>query len=368
MAVELYVGLMSGTSMDAADAVLVDLGDSRPELMGTHSQPISASLRAELLALAAPGADEITRLGQLDIRLGQLFAESVNLLLDTLGVAAEEVTAIGSHGQTVRHSPGGAWPFTVQIGDPNVIAEKTGITTVADFRRRDMAAGGQGAPLVPAFHAALFRNDVSDRVVVNIGGMANVTILPAISSKPVTGFDTGPGNVLLDGWVQHKRGQDMDTNGEWAAGGQVQKDLLTSLLADPYFRQPPPKSTGREHFAVDWLSAHLRGDERAEDVQATLAALTARSIVDAIDTYAQGVSEVLVCGGGAYNSFLMELLRQYLPDAEVSSTEAYGIEPRWVEATAFAWLARQTLLRRPGNLPEVTGARRKILLGGIYYP
>ncbi|HKK14027.1 MAG TPA: anhydro-N-acetylmuramic acid kinase [Gammaproteobacteria bacterium] len=368
---ERYIGLMSGTSLDGVDAVLADLQGGTPRLLAALTHPFPDALRTRLRALAEdPVAAAIDELGALDVTLGERFAEAVHALLAEAGIGPEAVRAIGSHGQTVRHRPGGTAPFTLQIGDPNVIAERTGITTVADLRRRDMAAGGQGAPLAPAFHAAVFRDPGEDRAVVNIGGMANVTVLPADPARAVSGFDTGPGNALLDGWIARHQGVARDHNGAWAAGGQAVPALLQGLLADAYFAAPPPKSTGREQFHMRWLDAALPALDSPPapaDVQATLAELTARSIAAAIDQHAPGTGRVLVCGGGAYNTDLMARLAQALGARTLQSTAEYGIAPEWVEGVAFAWLARQTLAGRPGNLPAVTGARSERVLGAVYW-
>lgn len=365
---ELYIGLMSGTSMDAVDAVLVDLS-AMPRLLASHSLTHDPALKARLLALAQPGPDELDRLGELDVELGRHFAACALALLAQAGVPATTVRAIGSHGQTVRHRPQGDFPFTLQIGDPNVIAETTGITVVADFRRRDMAAGGQGAPLVPAFHEALFRSTQEDRVVLNLGGIANISVLPASATASVYGFDTGPANVLLDGWCFRHTGQAYDADGQWGRAGQVQPALLAALLAHPYFQRPAPKSTGREDFHLAWLETVLAEHDETftpVDVQATLTELTARSVAEAIQREHVARGRLLVCGGGAYNGFLLARLAALLPDMVVESTLAHGLPPTWVEATAFAWLAQRTLAGRPGNLPAVTGARGPRILGGIY--
>ena len=362
---ELFIGLMSGTSLDGMDAALVDFSDQRPRLLHALTQPHPPALRQRLAALCRPGEDEIERLGEADGELAQLAAAAVKRLLATCGVAAADVRAIGSHGQTIRHRP--ALGFTLQIGDPARIAQLTGITTVADFRRRDMAAGGQGAPLVPAFHAAVFRHPDHDRVVLNLGGMANITHLPAAADGPVSGFDTGPGNILLDLWMQRHQASLYDRDGAWAAGGKVLDDLLERFLADAYFRQPPPKSTGREHFNESWIEGQIGHREYSpQDVQATLCELTARSITDAITRHAAKAAEVLVCGGGAHNRHLMLRLGSLLAPIAVRDTASAGLAADWVEAGAFAWLARETLAGRPGNLPTVTGAREAVVLGGIY--
>lgn len=363
-----YIGLMSGTSMDAVDAALVELRGDHIALVARRSLPLPEALRAALIEASHDHHTPIAHIAELDVRLGRLFAEAALDLLRTNAVAAAKVRAIGSHGQTVYHRPQGDTPTSLQIADPNLIAELTGITTVADFRRRDIAAGGQGAPLVPAFHDAVFRSDAEDRAVVNLGGIANITLLPRDRAAPVRGFDTGPGNALMDYWVHRHRRAAYDDGGAWAASGCVQPSLLAALLREPYFTQPPPKSTGRELFNPGWLNALLTqagAGLAPADVQATLCELTAVSVAHAIQQHAPGCARVLVCGGGAYNATLMARLAALLA-RPVESTALHGIDPKWVEAMAFAWLARQTLLGRPGNLPAVTGARAPVVLGAIY--
>lgn len=362
-----YIGLMSGTSMDAIDAALVDFATDTPRLVAALDHPLPPTLHTNMSALCQPGPDEIERLGRADVALGEIFAETVTRLLDQAGIAAGAIRAIGSHGQTVRHRPEAN--FTLQIGDPNVIAQRTGITTVADFRRRDLAAGGEGAPLVPAFHAAVLRRAGRTQAVVNIGGMANVTVLPADDSA-VTGFDTGPGNVLMDAWAQQHIGCPLDENGAWAASGTVNEKLLSRLLTHEFFRRSPPKSTGRESFHAAWLAQQLHesGDSHSPvDVQATLCELTAASIAEAISTHAPDCEETLICGGGTHNTHLMSRLREHLRPMPVLTTDERGVPADWMEAMAFAWLARETLAHRPGNLPAVTGASRNVILGGVYF-
>ena len=365
---ELFIGLMSGTSLDAIDAVLVDLSSPTPQQLAVHSHPLPAALRAELMMLCHGGtADELRLMAELDVRLGRLFAEAALALLHQAAVPPPAVRAIGSHGQTVRHEPDGDPPLTVQIGDPNIIAQLTGITTVADFRRRDIAAGGQGAPLVPAFHAAVLRSTDEDRVVLNIGGMANITVLPRDPKQPVTGFDTGPGNVLMDAWAARHLGTPQDNEGRWAGSSPRHEPLLAAMLNDAYFQRPPPKSTGREYFNMAWLDARLAQiDTEPAPVQASLVALTAQSCTAAIERYAPHTQRVLICGGGVHNVTLMQQLAEALPDMHVSSTQTLGLDPDLVEALAFAWLAKQTLEGKPGNLPSVTGAKASVVLGGIY--
>ena len=368
---DLFVGTLSGTSVDGIDVALVRFG-ARPELIADHSLAFPDKLKAELLALGQPGDNEIDRLGRADAALGRLFARAVNELLAKAGVAPRDVRAVGSHGQTIRHRPGFDPAFTLQIGDPNVIATETGIPVVADFRRKDMALGGQGAPLVPAFHEAVFRTKENDRVVVNIGGIANLTALPAAPTAPVLGFDTGPGNTLLDAWARRVLGTPMDRDGAFAASGLVVPELLRGMLAEPYFAQPAPKSTGPEQFSTAWLETRLAGlaePPSDADVQATLVGLTARSIARALKALPLGAApEVFVCGGGARNPGLMRALQAELPDWIVAPTDALGVAGDWVEAMAFAWLARQRVLGLPGNCPRVTGASRAAVLGAVFLP
>ena len=366
---QLYIGLMSGTSADAIDAVLIDL-QSHPQLIAQHTLPLPVDIKQQIHALSLPGDNEIDRMGALDAELGQLFAQASMKLLAKTETSAYEVIAIGSHGQTIRHRPPGSreGTFTLQIGDPNLIAELTGITTVADFRRRDMAAGGQGAPLVPAFHQAIFQSADKDRVIVNIGGMANITWLPA--KGEVLGFDTGPGNVLMDNWIAEHLGKTYDQDGAWAASGHIFKPLLDELLAAPYFKMPAPKSTGRESFNRTWLDTSLCKlpmPLKPNDVQATLLELTAITIADSIKTLSDASKDTYVCGGGAYNTALLERLKVLMPDSTVASTAALGIDPQWIESMAFAWLAQQTINRQPGSLRAVTGAKKEVILGGVYY-
>src|SRR5690242_12310115 len=357
---------MSGTSADGIDAVLIEF-DSAPKLLATHYTAYADSLRSRIRRFASGNysADAIDELGALDAELGQLFAAAVLALLKEARVEAARVKAVGSHGQTVRHRPRGPHPFTLQIADANIIAARTGLAVVADFRRRDLALGGQGAPLLPAFHKAAFGHASEERVVMNIGGIANITLLPA--QGEVRGFDTGPGNVLMDHWSREHLHAPYDAEGAFAARGRVDEALLTRLLADPYFAAPPPKSTGPEHFNAAWLAQAMGAARREpDDVAPTLAELTARSIAEAVRREARGVTQVFVCGGGAHNTHLMMRLAALLPNVTLASTAALGVDPDWVEAAGFAWLARETLERRPGNLPSVTGAAKYAVLGAIY--
>ncbi len=363
-----YIGLMSGTSLDAIDAALVCFSDQHCELQHHLALPIGEDIRQQALSLLHPGDNELARLCRLDVQLGRLFADAVQALLLQADLDYSAIKAIGSHGQTLRHYPNDKFPTSLQIGDPNIIAEQTGITTVADFRRRDMAAGGQGAPLVPAFHQAMLRDKRYNRVIVNIGGIANITVLAKELNQAVIGFDTGPGNALLDSWAQQHRQQRYDKEGQWAAGGTCHQALLDTLLNDSYFSHPPPKSTGRETFNLQWLekSLHNFPDLKTQDIQATLLELTVVSIAQAILKYSPNTEQVLICGGGVHNKFLMQRLAAHLPKQAVQSTRSAGIEPDWVEAIAFAWLAKQTLNAQAGNLASVTGARHPLILGGIY--
>lgn len=359
---ELYVGLMSGTSADGIDAVLVDFSGIQPKVVHSSYSPFSDALRQTILGLCQPGSDEIQRMGSLDVVMGHLFADAVQTLLEGSQTLPQHVKAIGCHGQTIRHYPD--HHYTLQVGDPNIIAARTRITTIADFRRRDIAHGGQGAPLVPAFHQAVFAKEGQDRAVVNIGGIANITLLFG-DQRGVIGFDTGPGNTLLDAWTEQHLQQTYDKDGAWANAGCVNDDLLKKLLADPFFKIPPPKSTGREYFNLEWLRGYLDSSLSPVDIQATLVALTAHSIVDSIKQFfLQG--EIIVCGGGVHNRVLMEYLKNDAEKFNIRSSDEYNINPNLVEAIAFAWLAKQTLSKQTGSITTVTGASRAAILGGVY--
>ena len=355
---------MSGTSLDGIDAVLAEIGpDGQTRLLQTHYLPYPDSLRAQLLALHAPQPDEIHLAACAGNALARLYAEAVRTLLD--GIAPYSVRAIGFHVQTLRHRP--ADGYTLQIGNSALLAELTGITVVADFRSRDIAAGGQGAPLVPAFHARALRHPEHHRVIANIGGIANVTDLPP--GGPVRGWDTGPGNMLLDALIKRHRDAHYDRDGAWAASGSIHPGLLAALTRHPYLQQLPPKSAGREQFNLDSLDATLSRLNEAvtpADVQATLLEFTALSLADAVRRECHGAQELYVCGGGAHSGALMQRIAAHLPEVEVATTAALGIDPDWVEALAFAWLARQAVHHAPGNLPAVTGARGERILGAIY--
>jgi anhydro-N-acetylmuramic acid kinase len=370
----LFVGLISGTSADGIDAALVRFDDAGPaphcELLLGRTYPWADALRSRLVALGQ-GADaqSLEELGTLDVQCAVAFAEAARALIAEADVDPAQVRAIGSHGQTVRHRPEGArydgqHPFTWQIGDGNVIAELTGIATVADFRRRDVAAGGHGAPLMPGFHAAMLHSPAQDRAVLNLGGIANFTLLPA--QGDVRGFDTGPANALMDAWCERVLGTPFDADGAFAGSGQVDAELLLRLLDEPWFMLPPPKSTGREQFQLGWVQARLRGDEKPEDVQATLLELSAATIADALRAHQPATQRVIACGGGVRNTPLLRRIAAQLPGVTVETTADHGLDPDFVEAMGFAWLARQTLAGLPGNLPSVTGARGPRVLGAVY--
>jgi anhydro-N-acetylmuramic acid kinase len=361
----LYLGMMSGTSMDAIDAVIVDFEVKPLRIVAASATAFDPALKRRIAALAeSAGHVALDELGQVDVALAQAFARAATALMGSAGVTAADCSAIGSHGQTIRHRPDLPLPFTCQIGDPNTLTEMTGVTVVADFRRRDVAAGGQGAPLLPVFHDHVFRSDVEDRAIVNVGGIANVTILSR--AAPVTGFDTGPGNRLLDAWIAQHQGRDYDDRGQWAATGQCDTALLQQLLDDPYLRLRPPKSTGRELFNMAWLQNKLGLTERRpQDVQATLLEFTAGSIAAAARQYAPGAA-LYVCGGGAHNQGLLGAIGRMLSPDPVSSSAQLGLDPDYVEAVAFAWFAERTLAGLTSSAATVTGARGARILGGVY--
>ncbi|HJR73939.1 MAG TPA: anhydro-N-acetylmuramic acid kinase [Luteimonas sp.] len=366
----LYLGLISGTSADGIDAALVrfhdDRADARSELVLGRTYAWDADVRARLVALGQ-GRDGVSldELGSLDVQVALAFCTAAQLLMAEAGVDATDVRAIGSHGQTVRHRPEREFPFTWQIGDGNVIAERSGIATVADFRRRDVAAGGHGAPLMPAFHAAMLHSEREDRAVLNLGGIANFTLLPR--EGEVRGFDTGPANALLDAWCERHLGHAYDADGRFAASGSVDEALLARLLDDAWFALPPPKSTGREQFHLDWAESRIGYAALApQDVQATLLELSAATVADALRAHQPDTRRVLVCGGGVRNPVLMARIAARLPGVVVESTAAHGLDPDFVEAMGFAWLARETLAGRPGNLPSVSGAKGPRVLGVVY--
>ncbi|GFO74763.1 anhydro-N-acetylmuramic acid kinase [Bathymodiolus platifrons methanotrophic gill symbiont] len=368
MSKEYYIGLMSGTSIDGIDAGLYDFANNSTQVIDFYYQPYTNEIKQKIHSLCKNYQSiSLCDYGALDTQLGLLYAEACLNLMRQAQVNAKDIKAIGSHGQTLYHSPNSALPFTIQIGDANIISQKTGITTIADFRRRDIAAGGQGAPLVPAFHQAQFQTEKENRVIVNIGGIANLSILAKNKASKTIGFDTGPGNTLMDYWVSTHKSNSYDNNGDWAATGQVQTELLKHLKDDPYFSTLPPKSTGTEYFSTDWLTKKLASlpNFSPEDVQRTLCQLTAETIAEAIQKSAPETEQVFLCGGGTHNQTLFKSLKQLL-DLPIASTNTQGVHPDQVEAMAFAWLAKQTLQGLTGNLPETTGAKEAVILGGIY--
>jgi anhydro-N-acetylmuramic acid kinase len=366
---DIYIGLMSGTSIDSVDAAAMTFTDGQLALLGTHSQSIPESLKRQIIDLCQPGKDSVQLLCETDNQLGELFAEAALALMAANNITSGQVAAIGSHGQTIRHSPPktDAIPFSQQIADANIIAARTGCRVVADFRRKDMALGGHGAPLVPAFHKTLFADTQANRVIANIGGISNITVLPSDGS--CFGFDTGPGNLLLDAWCCKHTGNSFDDRGSWGAAGQIHTELLNQLLSHPFISQAAPKSTGREMFNLAWLEQQLTGYSlAAQDIQATLVAFTAQSLAGAINALKEPANEVYICGGGVFNDQLMAQLQIELGSATLHSTQQLGLDPTWVEACAFGWLAHQRMNEQPGNLPRVTGASRETVLGALYLP
>jgi anhydro-N-acetylmuramic acid kinase len=387
----MYIGMISGTSVDGIDAALVDFSGSTPKLIETHSEKIPAELKTAALTFHSSGENELDRLGTADVQLGRLFGQATNNLLKKANIQASDVVAIGSHGQNIRHRPDAAYPFTLQIGDPNIIAELTGITTVADFRRRDIAAGGNGAPFAPLFHNEVLRSKTTNRAIVNIGGISNVSLLAPTLALPravaqgreqdpklpplhevrgragvgVIGFDIGPGNGLLDAWIKKHKNKEYDQNGEWAATGKIDQELLDKLLADPYFKKAAPKSTGREYFNLTWLNNYLE-QQAAVDVQATLVELTAQTIIDAVKKQDFKNGELVICGGGTHNKYLMQRLAKLAPEFSVLTTDDLDIPADWIEAMLFAWLAKQTMEHKQVDTCSVTGAKHPVILGGIY--
>jgi anhydro-N-acetylmuramic acid kinase len=361
---ELFAGLMSGTSLDGVDAVLVDFSGPRPAVAGHAYRPFDTALRAELLALQRGGADELHRAAQSANAVTRIYADAIGALLSARALGAPALRGVGCHGQTVRHRPEAG--YTIQLCNAALLAELTGARVVADFRSRDVAAGGQGAPLAPAFHAIMLRADGEDRAVLNLGGIANLTWLPARGA--VTGFDTGPGNCLLDLWAQRHLGKPMDEDGRWAASAAPDAALLAAFQAEPYFGRQPPKSTGRDLFDESWLLRHAGSARDPRVVQATLLELTAASVAQGLRRHCAGAKRLVVCGGGVRNARLMARLAELLAPMPVESSERHGISPALVEAAAFAWLARQTIAGQPGNLPSVTGAAGPRVLGAIYPP
>jgi anhydro-N-acetylmuramic acid kinase len=364
MAEGYFIGQMSGTSLDGIDTVITEIRDGKCSMVESHFSSWPEPTQLQLRQLIEHD-DSLDKMLILDQVCAEHFARAVQECLNNTSLNTSDIKAIGCHGQTVRHSPQSDHAFSLQIGNPNTIAEITGITTITDFRNRDIAAGGQGAPLAPAFHQAMFADANSNRVIVNIGGIANITIL---SDKPLTGFDTGPGNRLMDDWIRLSQGKSFDACGKFASSGTVNKSLLEILLKDTYFELPPPKSTGSDYFNLNWLEKRLTGfeNETPENIQATLVILTATTITEQIKLNMDHCDEVLVCGGGVHNDYLMQQINQQLPGVKVSTTQSRGIHPDWVEAMAFAWMAQQTLSGLPGNAASVTGAKGPRICGAIY--
>ena len=361
---ELFIGLMSGTSLDGMDAVLVNFGDSPQDIkiMGHSYAPYEDTLKKSLLGLHLPHTNELEDSLIAGNIVSQKAYQAIEALLKKTGTTPKDVKAIGFHGQTIRHQPQKG--FTLQIGNPALLAELSNINVIADFRSRDVAAGGQGAPLVPAFHKEIFSHPTTHRAIVNIGGIANITLLNPDTS--VSGFDSGPGNLLLDHWSQKHLLKAFDEDGAWAKGGHLIQTLLDAFFKDPYFEKTAPKSTGRDHFNEAWLNKHLQKSYPIQDIQRTLLELTALSISKAIDTHNADITEIYLCGGGALNSFLVERLKSLMPQIKIQLTDALGMPTQHVEAAAFAWLAKQTLFLKPGNLPQVTGAKGLRILGALY--
>lgn len=363
---QLYIGLMSGTSLDGIDIALLAAGDDDQfELLDTLEYSLPPKLREVVHGLCLPGSDEISKLGKADRELAMCYADACQMLLKNNALSADQISAIGCHGQTIRHSPNTEIAFTLQIGDPNTVAMLTQITTVADFRRRDIAAGGQGAPLAPLFHEAFFASKIHNRAIINIGGIANISVLN--TKNDLLGYDSGPGNVLMDEWINKHEGKPYDHQGKWASTGTVDQDLLSRLMEEPFFTAPHPKSTGRELFNLRWLEQHLKGDEEPADVQATLLELTAQSIATEIKNAQEPIQTVYLCGGGTYNTQLALRLETLMYPAVLATTKVLGIEPEWVEAAGFAWLAKQTLEAKAVKTRTVTGAKENQVLGAIFH-
>lgn len=367
---ELYIGLMSGTSMDAVDAILVDFSNTPYVILATHSEVIPQTIRQDLLHVCQERQTQLQDALKLDVLLGKLFAQTCLALIGKLSISKSNIIAIGSHGQTIVHQPDRCPPASLQIADPNVIVVETGITTVTDFRRRDLVLGGQGAPLTPLFHQQLFADENLDTAVVNIGGIANISFLFCDPKKNTIGFDTGPGNVLLDLWVKQHLDKPFDHQGSWAATGRVNHSLLKLFLSDPYFQKAPPKSTGRAYFNLDWLGKYLQqcpNKPRPQTIQATLTALTATTIAQAIQSTLPKQSRVIVCGGGALNDHLVNHLNKIMTSYQIVDCQSYGVHPKWLESMAFAWLAKQTIDKQAVNLTAITGSSKPSILGGVYY-
>ncbi|PCJ16230.1 MAG: anhydro-N-acetylmuramic acid kinase [Gammaproteobacteria bacterium] len=365
----LYIGLMSGTSIDGIDAALVQIDQQAIKLVHHYQHAYQPALKEQLIELCNSEQYSIQRLGELNRTIGEVFAEAVLALLDTSTHQASDIVAIGSHGQTIFHHPNSEHAFSLQIGDPNTIAHRTQITTIADFRNKDMVVGGQGAPLVPRFHQHIVANNDANRIIINIGGISNITVLGTPQNNACSGFDTGPGNTLLDAWIQKHLGKPYDHNGIWSESGTVNQALLDQMMADPYFSAQAPKSTGREYFNLKWLDQHLDHVPNIshEDVQRTLISLTAQTIYQGILSVGINDGEVYLCGGGCHNAALVHEIARTFNGFSVDTTQTLGVDPDWMEAMAFAWFASRTLASLPSNLPSATGATKEVILGGIYY-
>lgn len=362
---KLYIGLMSGTSLDGVDIAIVEFSSKKPVLISSLYKPYPIELLTDLKKACQQARFSFEALGKLDARLGDFYGQCIQESMHSQHIKPKDIAAIGSHGQSIHHSPDSSPPFTLQIGDAHRIADKTGIPVIADFRRRDIAAGGQGAPLVPAFHQFVFQSSSDNIVILNIGGISNISVLHKAPSEAVIGFDCGPGNTLMDQWCQQHFDKPYDSYGQLAEEGTIDAQLLNSMLDDPYFKQKYPKSTGPERFNLKWLEAQLGQHQHCKkDVLSTLCELTAQCISQSIRQLSN-IDKVLVCGGGTHNKYLMGRLTNLI-DQPVETTEQYGIHPDWVEAMAFAWLAKQTMEGKPGNMPSVTGAKKAVILGSIY--
>ena len=367
---EYYIGLMSGTSVDAIDAVLMDFSQSNTHIVSSYSQPISTSLRSDINSLIAT-RQQPKKFENLDRQFVEASCTAVTQLLKRSPIDAKQVTAIGSHGQTVFHDPKGIPAVSIQIGDAQTIADCTRVPTVGNFRQADIDAGGQGAPIACAYHAEVLQSSIEERVILNLGGIANITKLPKDDDEPIIGFDTGPANTLMDAWTQKHMGTPFDQDGSWAQSGKVNSQLLRQMLKDNYFTSLPPKSTGREHFNLEWLQHQLDTFCIAvspEDIQATLLALTTFSIADSINSWCPQSKKILICGGGSENKFLVKQLENTLEKTTLEQTSKHGVPSKWMETMAFAWLAKQNQQLNPGNIPSVTGADKKVVLGYIFKP
>ena len=364
---EIYIGLMSGTSLDGIDISIVDFANTEPSVLHCSTVAYDESLRDRIRNLTHSRETTLDNLYTLDTDLGTLYAETVNRVLELASLDRSTVVALGCHGQTIRHRPDIESAYTAQLGDPNRVATLTGITTIADFRRKDVALGGQGAPLACAFHKSRFYSSDEDRAVINIGGIANITYLPADRDQPVIGFDTGPGNTLGDYWIRKNRDLPYDAEGDWASGGQILEPLLQKMISqESYFTQKLPKTTGTEYFNPGWLRPFIEDAPNPVDLQTTLVELTALTIADALKGLPSTPGNCYICGGGAHNKYLLDRLAKAIPDSNIQTTQNLGVDPDFVESIAFAWLARERIERRSGNLPDVTHAYRSGILGGIY--